>query len=982
MKELEEYIHLSKYSKFVDKLGRRETWEETVQRYIDFWKKRYTDDIKVDWNEIQLAILKKEVMPSMRAFMTAGKALERCNSVGYNCAATAVNNQRAFDEHFYLLMGGAGMGFSVERQYINQMPTISDEMHDTDTTIVVRDSRAGWAKALKELIALLYNGNVPRFDVLKVRKEGERLKTMGGRASGPRPLLVLFEYTIRLFKNAKGRKLNSTECHKLMCKIAETVIVGSVRRSAAISFGNLTDDRHRRLKTGEFWLQNPELFLSNNSVMYTEKPDIEAFTKEFRNLYKSRAGERGIVNQEALKRKAEACGREHDGQYLLNPCAETILRDTGGICNLSEVVVRTGDTLNDLREKVRIATIIGTLQSTLTNFKYLRKIWKKNAEEERLLGVSLTGIMDHEILSNPEKAGHYLSEMKKIAKKTNKKFSKILKIGESKQLTLVKPSGCRPSYSLINSDNGIMMLDEFEYGNNVFDWLDVKNIYSADYGKITKTYNNGVANIKRISLSYGMEIESTDNHKWFVNGKGWTRTDEILENDEIVYNISSYKSNKSSILNVDNGYLYNNANMNVSFPHHMSPDFAWLIGYIYGDGAMCEKKSRFRFVDGYKPSIKKAQRLFKKFFNINGKIKKLKNRNAFSYEIASRKLWNHFKANGLVKTKSSEIDRIPLIIRQSSEEDIISFICGLIDSDGCVSRNIMYTTANGKFGKHIQNIAMSVGLVFGRSKNINRSGSFSKKHVWLMSLSLGSSNENVKFLFKNSIKCSNFTGNRDVGKNRSKTYKVGLVKSICDIGQMETFDVETEDHWFWAGGFMSHNTVSLLASTASGIHPRYAKYYIRRVTQDKKDPLTAMMISEKIPYVDTGEKVIFSFPIKSPENSKTKMTTKEQLDLWLVYRKIWCDGNPSQTIYYNDDTFLELQDWIWKNWDQIGGLSFFPKDDNVYENQPFEEITENEYSKLKSSFPKINWNNLKNFEKEDNSVLEIAVGCSGGTCEL
>lgn len=619
-KAMEDYIHISKYARWRDAESRRETWEETVARYIEYFKSLNLNVGAEVYENLRYAILHKDVMPSMRALMTAGKALDRCNTVGYNCAGIAVDNPRVFDEHFYLLMGGSGVGFSVERQYINKMPDVAEEFYHTDTSIVVKDSRTGWAKALKELIALLYNGEIPKIDISHVRAAGEKLKTMGGRASGPAPLVKLFNYLIKLFSAAKGRKLNSAECHKVMCKIAETVIVGSVRRSACISFGNLTDDRHRRLKTGEFWVTEPELVLSNNSVMYTEKPDLESFTKELRNIYKSKAGERGIVNQEALRNKATSCGREHEGSYLLNPCAEAILRDSGGLCNLSEVIIRPKDTLEDLKHKVKLATIIGTLQSTLTNFKYLRKVWRDNAEEERLLGVSFTGIMDHHIMSGSDKdtLTSWLITLKQEALDTNKVLAEALGINRSKQITLVKPSG----------------------------------------------------------------------------------------------------------------------------------------------------------------------------------------------------------------------------------------------------------------------------------------------------------------------------------------------------------------------------TVSQLCSTSSGIHPRYAHHYVRRVTQDNKDPLTQLMIDEGIPYVASGEKTLFSFPIKSPEHSVVDISTLEQLEIWKIYRDHWCDGNPSQTVYYTDDTFLDLQSWVWKHWDSIGGLSFFPKDDNVYDNNPYEPIDESTYDAMRSSFPSINWSRITKYEQEDTSVLEVGAACSGGQCEL
>jgi ribonucleoside-diphosphate reductase alpha chain len=619
----------------LDKENRRETWDETVSRYTDFWwtKYMYFDDegnpqcdLEEDLYEIHKAILNHEVMPSMRALMTAGPALERCNSVGYNCAAVAVNHPRVFDEIFYLLMGGSGVGFSVERQYTNELPTVAESLHETDTVIKVQDSRPGWAKSLKELIALLYNGDVPKWDVSRVRSAGTRLKTMGGRASGPKPLIKLFEYTIALFHKAKGRRLSSLECHDLICTIADTVIVGSVRRSACISFSNLTDDRLRRAKSGQWWLSNPERTLSNNSIMFTEKPDLESYTKEWRSIYKSKSGERGFVNQEALKRKAESTGRldNFKGWFLLNPCGEAILRHTGGFCNLTEVIVRPNDTLPVLREKVRQATILGTLQSTLTDFKYLRKVWTDNTEEERLLGVSLTGIMDNDFMNGScgeaELTGA-LTHLKQVAVETNKKWAKKLGVSPAKQLTLVKPSG----------------------------------------------------------------------------------------------------------------------------------------------------------------------------------------------------------------------------------------------------------------------------------------------------------------------------------------------------------------------------TVSQLVDCSSGIHPRYSRYYIRTVAQDIKDPLSDLMINQKVPYETVGEKHYFRFPMESPRHAilQKDIDAISQLELWKIYRDHWCDGNPSQTIYYTDDTFLKVQDWVWDNWDSVGGLSFFPVSDHVYDNAPYKEISKEEYDEAVSNFPtNIDWGLLHEFEHNDNTESAQEFACSGGACDI
>ena len=628
MNDYMRYIHISKYARFRDKLKRRETWDETVDRYVGF----FIDTGMIDDTDGMLigdAIYNMEVMPSMRAMMTAGRALKRDNLAGYNCAGIAIDHPRAFDEIFYILMNGSGVGFSVERQFITKMPVVSEDMHATDTTIVVQDSKEGWSKALKELIALLYNGDVPKWDLSLVRPAGARLKTFGGRSSGPEPLDLLFRKVVALFNRAVGRKLNSLECHDLICQIADTVIVGGVRRSACISISNLTDDRMRRCKTGEFYLTDPQRFLANNSVMYTERPDLDSFLGEFRSMYKSKAGERGMINQEALRQKALECGRDPEMHYILNPCGEAILRSSGGLCNLTEVVVRPDDTLETLKEKVRVATIIGTLQSTLTDFRYIRKVWKKNAEDERLLGVSLTGVMDHPVMSGRGHfmAGHSWQTLKDVlvilkeeARSTNGLWAERLGISPSVQLTLVKPSG----------------------------------------------------------------------------------------------------------------------------------------------------------------------------------------------------------------------------------------------------------------------------------------------------------------------------------------------------------------------------TVSQLVDSSSGMHPRYSKFFIRKVTQDNKDPLTKMLKDQGVPHQIKGDKTYFSFPIRAPEGSITQgdMGPIEQLELWKTYRDHWCDGNPSQTIYYTDKDFPEVQAWVWKNWDCIGGLSFFPVDSSVYEINPYNPCTQEEYELVASTFPTIDWERLKDYEVEDNTTSSQEYACAGGQCEL
>jgi len=433
LSDYQKFIHKSRYARYLDTENRRETWEETVQRYAKFWQDK---EIPLPGGVIE-SILKMDVVPSMRALMTAGPALERDNMAGYNCAFIAVDHIRTFDENLYTLLCGTGVGFSVERQFIAKLPEVAESFHDTDTTIIVSDSKIGWAKALRELISLLYQGSIPQIDYSKIRVSGARLKTFGGRASGPDPLKKLFNQYIRIFKHAMGRKLTSIECHDLLCFNGEAVVVGGVRRAAELSLSNLTDERMQRAKMGQWWLDEPQRALANNSVCYTEKPDIGIFMREFLALYDSKSGERGIFNRTAAKKMAPE-RRDNSYEFGCNPCSEVILRSCG-LCNLSEVILRPDDTINIIKKKIKHAAILGTFQSTLTNFRYVRPVWKKNAEEERLLGVSLTGIFD--CLEISSATPDLLKELKEVAIKTNKEYANKLGITQSVAVTCVKPSG-------------------------------------------------------------------------------------------------------------------------------------------------------------------------------------------------------------------------------------------------------------------------------------------------------------------------------------------------------------------------------------------------------------------------------------------------------------------------------------------------------------------------------------------------------------
>ena len=460
MNDYQNIIAMSRYARWIEEKGRRETWQETVTRllnyYRDFLKDKHNFTLpKEVYTDLYVAITTLKVMPSMRAMMTAGPALERNHIASYNCSYLSVDSPRAFDECLYILMHGTGVGFSVERQFISQLPKVPDEFENSETTIIVQDSKEGWHRSYKELINLLYAGMVPQWDMSRVRPAGAKLKTFGGRASGPDPLENLFMFTTNIFKRASGRKLSSIECHDLMCKIADVVVVGGVRRSALISLSNLSDDRMRHAKSGSWWETESQRTLSNNSVCYTEKPDIGTFMREWVALYDSKSGERGIFNRtSAQKQAAKYERRPADVEYGTNPCCEIILRPKQ-FCNLSEVVVREEDTPETLQKKVELATILGTIQSCFTDIKGLSRQWTKNTEEERLLGVSLTGIMDNKMLANKTKDNlpALLENLRLWAVATNSKWAKLLDIEPSAAITCVKPSGTVSQ--LVNAASGI-----------------------------------------------------------------------------------------------------------------------------------------------------------------------------------------------------------------------------------------------------------------------------------------------------------------------------------------------------------------------------------------------------------------------------------------------------------------------------------------------------------------------------------------------
>ena len=545
-----QFIHLSRYARWVEAEGRRETWEETVDRYVNYMCDKQCEgkipkEVKA---EIRSGILNLEVMPSMRCMMTAGKALEVDNVAGFNCAFIALDKSTAFDEMMYILMCGAGVGFSVERQFIAELPTVADRIHPSRTVIKVEDSRIGWANAYRELISMLYQGRIPEWDVSEVRPAGTKLKTFGGRASGPQPLVDLFKFTVETFKMAVGRKLNSLECHDICCKIGEVVVAGGVRRSAEISLSNPSDDRMRHAKSGNWNELTPWRQMANNSAAYTEKPGMDIFFREWLALYESKSGERGIFNRQAAKAQVAKYGRRDPNfNFGCNPCSEIILRSRQ-FCNLSEVVIRPGDSVKDLQRKIRLAAIIGTMQATLTNFRYLSPDWKKNTEEEALLGVSLTGIEDNELMAGrkgKKELKETLEVLREHAVKVNKEWAAKIGINKAAAITCVKPSGCSTMDTKIKTDRGILSFAEIFEMNGVNPvgltdgmWIEPTislKVFDENNNQqaVTKLFVNGISGVYELEDDVGRIFKFTGNHR-LLTKDGWKRVDLLTVEDEIV----------------------------------------------------------------------------------------------------------------------------------------------------------------------------------------------------------------------------------------------------------------------------------------------------------------------------------------------------------------------------------------------------------------------------------------------------------------
>lgn len=1013
----QEFVYTRTYSRWLDDENRRETWEETINRYVTFIVEERGSLIppKVI-KKIKEKILNFEVMPSMRALWAAGKAAKDSNVCMYNCSALVIDSVDSFAETLYLLCCGAGVGFSVQNEYISKLPIIPYIGFNSNGIYQIPDTKEGWAESVKILMNSLYEGKDIELDYNLIRPAGARLKTMGGRASGSEPLMLLHRFIRDTFYTAQGRKLNSLECHDILNQIAEIVVVGGVRRSSQISLSDLNDILLAGAKKWPFPLRRS---MANNSAVYLEKPNAVDFLKEWSELASSGTGERGIFNLYAAKKNAPE-RRDKTKFLLVNPCNEIILRNMQ-FCNLSEVVIREKDDLESLLDKVETATWIGVIQSTFTDFKFLRSDWKKNCDEERLLGVSLTGQMDNKSLLSEVALKALKAKVLKIAKHASIKMG----INMPAATTCCKPSGCRPWNAVTITDKGILTLEDLFVNHNENSKWDnfTENVNvvqeNNNQSKIIKTYNNDKAEIYKITLNYNFELESTPNHKWFVSKERiphptkrifkeinqWIETKNITKGHVIESNFNNYNNLTNYDLKIFNplSIKMRSEYDEITQPKNMDEDLAWLLGYLWGDGAMSPGKYRIRFTDQYVFNMNKVIKIIKDKFNLTAHYIKRLNENCYNLDISSKALWHWLIKNDIWKYYKEEIDILPKAIRCSSKSTILAFIAGLIDSDGSVYKsNNLYqfqiSTAYDMFANHLQHICWSVGIGIGKSLQTKGKSYQNKRHLYHLVGTKYINKNSFEILKKHSNKITNQRDGIWHFESNRKTSNVLVIGEVldCKFDRYDnTYDIEIENtHYYFNSIFKSHNTVSQLVNSSSGIHTRYSKYYIRRYRISTHDSLFKMIKNQGIKLLpEVGQEHlnenkistwIIEFPIKSPNNAiiRDNLNALEQLEWYKHVITNWCEHSVSCTIYVKEYEWLEVGNWVYKNWDIVNGLSFLPYDGGKYKLAPYEEITEEKYNKLIKEFKPIDYSKLNMFEKEDNTDGVKTFACSGSACEI
>lgn len=916
--------------------------------------------------------------------------------------------------HNYVLSNGCvvhntGVGYSVQKHHIEKLPEIRKPKSGKTRRYLIGDSIEGWADSIKILFKSYFGvkSSIPVFDYSDIRPKGAELVTSGGKAPGPQPLKDCMHNIQSILDNKNdGEKLEPIEVHDIICHIADSVLAGGIRRAALISLFSADDNEMLSAKTGSWWEKNPQRGRANNSaVLLRHRITKEVFLDLWKRIELSNAGEPGIFFT-------------NDKDWGTNPCAEIALRPYG-FCNLTEINVSDLETQEEFNQRAKAASFIGTLQAAYVDFHYLRDVWKRTAEKDSLLGVSMTGIGSGSVLKlNMEEAA-------KVVVEENNRVSELLNIKPAARTTTVKPSGCRPHYSLVTTNDGIYTLDELFVDHNENEqWSDFKNenvkvIQDNTINKITKTFNNGKSKIYGIKLEGQILLESTENHPWFVS-KNYDRkkytdindfipTNELKEGDIIEIKLGVYDKEEELELNKINMFQYkmkHNTEIDINQPDKMDNDLAWLIGYLWGNGSFSEHKYRLRFIDQHLYNIKKVKRILKEKFNVIPNIIKLEDRDAYELYINSIQLYHWFASQGIHKYSNGGIDVIPLAIRRSSWKNIVSFIAGFSDADGSIVKKennkrtvIISQSHKSRFARHLQDVALSVGIHFNHSYNKEGKNHQKNKDIILLSSTSFSLKRAIDVFEQNSEKSKHkhieltFIHN----ENGSPNQILGKVKKIEYLREDETYDVEVEnDHWFYGGAVKTHNTASLVLGTSSGIHAWHNDYYIRRIRVGKNEPIyTYLSIYHpellEDEYFRPHDTAVISIPQHAPEGSI--MRDESPLNMLERVKRVHSEWikpghnsgynthNVSATVSLKPEEWKKVGEWMWENRDNYSGLSVLPFSDHTYKQAPFEDCDKQTYDELYKYLKDIDL--TKVVELKDNTNLSGEIACSGPTgCEI
>lgn len=950
----QEFIHLSRYSRWLESEKRRETWEETVSRYFLFFETHLKENnnytiSKQLRTELQEAILNLEIMPSMRSLMTAGEALSRDNTAGYNCAYVIVNRVRAFDEILYTLMCGTGVGYSVERQYVEKLPTIAEEFTNSDTTIVVQDSKAGWAKAFKELVSLLIGGQMPKWDLSKIRPSGARLKTFGGRASGPEPLDELFRFTTESFKKAAGRKLTSIECHDLICKVAEVVVVGGVRRSALISLSDLNDERMRNAKSGAWWNDNPQRALANNSVAYKEKPEIGTFIEEWLSLYKSKSGERGIFNRQAAKKTIERLGDRRDPSYEMgcNPCSEILLRDREFcVSGNTQIITNSG-----------IIPICDLVDKEVT-------IW--NGKEWSNVTPRITGF-NQKLVRVTFSDGSYLDCTPDHRFSVRNRFDKKYKTIEAKDL--------------MNSSNYVLHIEPHNI-KPIEEGLPLDKAYTMGFA-----FGDGCVYRNKIIIDlYGIKDMSCP-----VEGKRYPK--KLKKN----YNVESQR-----VIAKGNVQLLTSLKNEEDYLSHLSTYdrksiLEFFAGWIDADGSNTKTPNSIRLYISGEQRARLAQLVLTRC-GIVSSVNLLQKKGAkTNISIRKNDLW-YLQIQNCADIPCKRVNTSHTILaKYKGKHQNIKSVIDLPErhTSYCFDEPIRHMGLFANVLTYQCNLTEVVIRPEDNEETLSRKIKLATiLGTWQASLTYFPylSSEWKKNCDEEALLGVSLTG---VVDNKLTSTTGSELNTLLE--RLKQVAIDTNKEWakrihINAAAAITCNkpsgTVSALVDCASGIHARHNHYYIRTVRADRKDPLCKMMMELEFPHEACVAKpdstVVFSFPMKA-ENSITRndMSAIQQLELWLTYQRHWTEHKPSVTITVREHEWLDVGAWVYNHFDEISGISFLPFSDHSYKQAPYQDCTKEQYESLLEKMPKeIDWSVLQIYEHEDNTIGNQSFACSGDKCEL